>query len=165
MPTEGATGPPTTTDVAGEILDGVESRAWFGLLHAYSALVRQLDADLVARHGLPLNAFEVLLRLAHAETGQLRMSELARDTVLSLSGVSRLVDRLEREGLLERRACESDARGSFAAITEAGRARMAAAQGDHVREVRALFQRHLAPEELERLGEFWDRLSIRRPCA
>ena len=123
-----------------------ETRAWFGLLHSSTQLTRELDGDLVAAHGLPLNAFEVLMRLSHADSGQVRMSELARQVVLSLSGLSRLVDRLERDGLLERRTCPSDARGFFATITPAGRERLAEAQSDYLANVRARFLERFSPE-------------------
>ncbi len=145
-------------------LSDQEARAWFGLLHSYAQLVRALDADLVAAHGLPLNAFEVLMRLSRAEDGQMRMSELARTVSLSLSGLSRLADRLERDGLIERRACASDARGFYAAVTPAGRARLAAAQGDHFSSVRERFLERFSPEELELLGEFWQRVAPHGRC-
>ncbi|CAA9533278.1 MAG: Transcriptional regulator, MarR family [uncultured Thermoleophilia bacterium] len=136
-----------------------ETRAWFGLLHSSAQLTRELDGDLVATHGLPLNAFEVLMRLSLADSGQVRMSELARQVVLSLSGLSRLVDRLERDGLLERRTCPSDARGFFATITPAGRERLAEAQSDYLANVRARFLERFSPEELELLAGFWDRVA------
>jgi DNA-binding MarR family transcriptional regulator len=136
-----------------------EAQAWFGLLHVSAQLGRELDADLVARHGLPLNAFEVLMRLAHTDCGQVRMSELARRVALSLSGLSRLVDRLERDGLIERRTCPSDARGFFATITPAGRDRLAEAQSDYLANVRERFLARFSAQELELLAEFWDRVA------
>lgn len=136
-----------------------ETRAWFGLLHSFTQLTRGLDVDLVAAHGLPLNAFEVLMRLSHAPGGQVRMSELARQVVLSLSGLSRLVDRLERDGLLERRTCPSDARGFFATITPAGRLRLVEAQSDYLSNVRERFLERFSATELELLAEFWTRIA------
>src|SRR5919201_2367484 len=95
-----------------------ELGAWRGLLRVHDHLTRTLDAELTSAHQLPLPSYEVLLFLARAENGRLRMSELADSVLLSRSGLTRLVDRLEREGLLERVRCRHDARGLFAAITE-----------------------------------------------
>jgi DNA-binding MarR family transcriptional regulator len=133
-----------------------ETRAWFGLLHSSAHMTRELDADLVAAHGLPLNAFEVLMRVSHADGGQVRMTELARQVVLSLSGLSRLVDRLEREGLLTRESCSADARGAFAKLTPAGERKLAEARATHLAGVRALFLHRLSPVQQELLGEVWD---------
>ena len=84
--------------------------AWFGLLSAHAELTRGLDACLSAKHGLSLSAYEVLSRLAHAEDGHLRMSELAGLSQLSLSRVSRVIDALESRGLAERKSCATDSR-------------------------------------------------------
>jgi DNA-binding MarR family transcriptional regulator len=153
---------PTPCCAPGFTID--ETRAWFGLLHSSAHMTRELDADLVAAHGLPLNAFEVLMRVSHADGGQVRMTELARQVVLSLSGLSRLVDRLEREGLLERRSCPSDARGFFATITPAGRTRLAEAQSDYLAGVRARFLERFSPAELAQMAAFWDRVAPRSAC-
>src|SRR5215210_446338 len=101
---------PTTT--GSDRLTDREMGAWAGLLRAHSALTRALDADLEAAHGLPLTSFEVLMHLSDAEGERMRMSDLADRVLLSRSGLTRLVDRLESQGLLERATCPSDARGS-----------------------------------------------------
>ena len=127
-PFQGVATLPNTTDRLTES----ERAAWGGYLRSHAAIVRQLDATLVEAHGLPLTSFEVLARLAQQDEGKQRMSDLAQSVWLSRSGVTRLVDRLERDGLVERQACDSDARGAFAVITDAGRARLETARRTHV---------------------------------
>ena len=105
---------------AGQRLDQLELGAWRGFLRTHAALSRELDAELTAAHGLPLSAYEVLLFLADSPDGQMRMSDLADSVLLSRSGLTRLVDRLERDGLVQRRACPGDARGMNAVITDPG---------------------------------------------
>jgi DNA-binding MarR family transcriptional regulator len=143
---------------SGELLTERELRAWRGLLRAHAALVKSLDAELERVHGLPLISYEVLLFLANAEEGRMRMCDLASTVLLSRSGLTRLVDRLAREGLLERVACEDDARGAFAKLTPAGRAMVTEAGATHRAGVRALFLGHFDSAEQEQLGEFWDRV-------
>jgi DNA-binding MarR family transcriptional regulator len=103
------------------LLDREELGAWRGLLRVHARLTKALDADLVREHGLPLSSYEVLLFLADAPEGRLRMSELADGVLLSRSGLTRLVDRMERQGLLRRERCDDDARGYHALITDEGR--------------------------------------------
>src|SRR5204862_8355428 len=95
-------------------LDTREIRAWRGLLGVHAQLSKALDAQLLAAHGLPLTSYEVLMYLSDAERGRMRMNELAACVLLSRSGLTRLVDRLEREGYRERCSCARDARGAFA---------------------------------------------------
>ena len=118
--------------VAVNQLDKEELAAWRGMLRVHAALTRALDAELTERHGLPLTSYEVLLFLADARDGRMRMSELADSVLLRRSGLTRLVDRLERDGLLEREQCEEDARGYFAAITDSGRAVFDEARRTHL---------------------------------
>src|SRR5215210_698597 len=99
----------------------LELDAWRGFLRTYSTLVRELDEELTERHRLPISSYDVLVQLDEAPEGRLRMSALADAVLLSRSGLSRLVTRLEGQGLIERVECAADARGSFAAITDAGR--------------------------------------------
>ena len=140
-------------------LNEVETRAWVGLLHAHATMVKLLDAELLAVHGLSLSAFEVLWRLAATEQGRLRMTELADLVLLSPSGLSRLVDRLESEGMIERIACPTDGRAVNATITEAGRARLSASEATHFEGVRREFLAHFSEAEVGQLGEFWLRLA------
>ena len=140
------------------LLDGVELGAWRGMLRAHAALTRELDAELTREHDLPLSSYEVLLFLADSESGRMRMSELADSVLLSRSGLTRLVDRLERQGLLRRERCESDARGLFAEITPEGRRLFDAARETHLDGVRKLFLSRFSRSELRTLGALWDKL-------
>src|SRR3954449_5823234 len=126
-------------------LDPLEIRAWRGLLRVHASLSKALDAELEAEHGLPLTSYEVLLYLADAEGEKMRMCDLASSVILSRSGLTRLVDRLERDGLLVRESCASDARGAFAKLTPAGYEKLSAARATHLANVRALFLDHLTP--------------------
>jgi DNA-binding MarR family transcriptional regulator len=151
----------TTTNVpvsADSPLDDRELRAWRGLLRVHASLSKALDAQLEAAHGLPLTSYEVLKYLADAEQHKMRMCDLASSVILSRSGLTRLVDRLERDGLLVRETCESDARGAFAKLTPAGYEKLAAARATHLAGVRSLFLEHLTEEELETLGAVWARV-------
>ena len=135
-----------------------ELGAWRGFLRVHAALIRELDAELEREHGLPLTSYEVLLFLANAPGKRLRMSELADSVLLSRSGLTRLVDRLEGAGLLAREACPSDARGSFAVLTDAGTKAFRRAQATHLAGVRARFLDRLSAVDQERLEALWERL-------
>jgi DNA-binding MarR family transcriptional regulator len=139
-------------------LDERELRAWRGMLRIHATLTKALDTELEAAHGLPLSSYEVLLHLDDAEGQRMRMSDLAAMVILSRSGLTRLVDRLEREGLIARESCPSDARGSFATLTAAGRRKLTAARATHLAGVRSMFLNHFTAEELELLGSAWERL-------
>jgi DNA-binding MarR family transcriptional regulator len=89
-----------------------ELRAWRGLLRAHACLAKRLDAELEQAHHLPMTSYEVLHYLEEAPGGRMRMCDLAEQAQLSRSGLTRMVDRLEREELLERCSCDHDARGS-----------------------------------------------------
>lgn len=127
-------------------------------MRVHAALTRALDADLETAHGLPLTSFEVLMYLADADGQRMRMSDLADRVLLSRSGVTRLVDRLESQGLIERASCKSDARGSFAVLTTAGAERVRAARSTHRAGVRERFLSRLTAEEQELLAGVWERL-------
>jgi DNA-binding MarR family transcriptional regulator len=139
-------------------LDHRELRAWRGLLRVHAALSKELDAQLEAEHGLPLTSYEVLMYLSDAEGGRMRMHDLASSVLLSRSGLTRLVDRLERDGYLERCSCAHDARGAFAVLTPAGRQKLEAARETHLAGVRELFLSHFSDEQLDMLGEGWERV-------
>jgi DNA-binding MarR family transcriptional regulator len=150
--------PFSVTSTTPVLLDAEELGAWRGLLRAHSALTKALDAELVRAHGLPLSSYEVLLFLADSSDGQMRMSELADGVLLSRSGLTRLVDRMQREGLLRRERCEDDARGWFAAITPKGRELFTRARKTHLDGVRERFLSHFTREELRSLAAFWERI-------
>ena len=140
------------------LLTPAELGAWRGLLRVHADMTKALDAELVREHGLPLSSYEVLLFLADAPAGRLRMSELADGVLLSRSGLTRLVDRMEREGLLERERCEDDARGFNAAITTKGRDLFQRARRTHLDGVRERFLSRLSAEELRTLAELWEKV-------
>src|SRR5215213_7979325 len=155
----------TTTDIPAASaqvplreLDPAELGAWRGLLRVHSALVKALDAELIAIHGLPLTSYEVLINLQAAPGRRRRMAELAESVLLSRSGTTRLVDRLERDGLLERDTCDSDGRGCFAVLTDRGEELLSQARATHLEGVRERFLRHFEPHELEQMATWWNRV-------
>jgi DNA-binding MarR family transcriptional regulator len=139
-------------------LSPAELGAWRGMLRVHSALVKALDAELLAAHGLPLSSYEVLINLDAAPDHRRRMSELADSVLLSRSGMTRLVDRLERDGLLERDQCTDDGRGWFAVLTERGAEVLASARATHLAGIRERFLQHFDEAELQRLAVGWDRV-------
>ena len=124
----------------------------------HSRVTRELDAELLASHGLPLSSYEVLLFLDNAPEGQLRMAQLADSVLLSRSGLTRLVDRLEEGGLVRRETCPSDLRGFNAVLTDAGRAALVEARVTHLTGVRRLFLDRFSVEEQRELGAYFDRI-------
>jgi DNA-binding MarR family transcriptional regulator len=139
-------------------LDEAELGAWRGLVRVHAALARELDAELEARHGLPLSSYEVLRCLSKAPGGRLRMAELAEHVLLSRSGMTRLIDRLEREGMVSRSTCDKDGRGCYAVLTDHGRDLVEQARSTHIEVVRAGFLRHFSEEEMRRLATLWERV-------
>ena len=135
-----------------------ELGAWRGMLRVYASLVRALDAELDSSHGVPISSYEVLIHLADAPEGRMRMRDLADAALLSRSGLTRLVDRLEREGLIERASCPSDARGAYAVITDAGRELLSRARPAHRADVRRRFLAHFDEDELVQLASYWERV-------
>ncbi len=145
-----------------ETLSLGELRAWRGLLRAHACLAKRLDTALEQAHGLPMTSYEVLHHLEEASGGRMRMCELAEQAQLSRSGLTRLVDRLERDGLLERCSCDHDARGSYACLTHPGRERLQAARGTHLAVIREQFFSHFSERELSSLADMWERIA---PCS
>ena len=135
-----------------------EMAAWGGFLRAHAALVRALDSEMRKTHGIAVTEFEVLLRLANRPERRMRMADLANDVLLTLSGITRLVNRLERAGLVTRAPCEEDRRGSYAVLTGPGLDLLAMARETHRAGVEHLFLRHFSPEEQDELGGFWRRV-------
>jgi DNA-binding MarR family transcriptional regulator len=135
-----------------------ELRAWRGLLKVHAAVTRELDAELLAEHGLSVSTYEVLMFVADAEDERMRMADLADHVLLSRSGMTRLVDRLVRDGLVERCAAEDDARGAYAKLTPAGRTKLDAARRTHLDGVRRIFLRNLRADEQRELGDLWERI-------
>jgi DNA-binding MarR family transcriptional regulator len=139
-------------------LSRAELGAWRGLLRVHSALVKAFDAELLAEYDLPLTSYEVLINLQAAPGHRRRMAELAEGVLLSRSGMTRLVDRLERDGLLERDACVSDGRGTFAVLTPKGEELLSRARRTHLDGVRERFVEHFTEDELELLARLWNRV-------
>ncbi len=135
-----------------------ELAAWRGFLRVHARLVHELDHELLDEHGLPLSEYEVLLRLEEAPEGRRRMSELASSVLLTQSGITRLVDRLERDGLVRRVPCVEDRRGQWAVLTEAGRVALQEARVTHLMGVRARFLSRLDEDELASLARLWEAL-------
>ena len=158
----GTTTPDTSLAPAAEVplreLAPAELGAWRGMLRVHSALVKALDAELIAVHGLPLTSYEVLINLQAAPGRRRRMAELADSVLLSRSGTTRLVDRLERDGLLERDTCDSDGRGCFAVLTDRGEELLSKARATHLEGVRERFLRHFEPAEHEQMAVWWNRV-------
>jgi MarR family transcriptional regulator, 2-MHQ and catechol-resistance regulon repressor len=127
------------------------------LVEVQGRLERRLGGDLEARFALPHAWFEVLVRLSRSEQGQLTMGALADQVTLTTGGVTRLVDRMEAAGLVERLPCRTDRRVSYAGITEAGRAKLEEAAAAHATNLRAVFEGFSA-EEMATLDTLLDRL-------
>jgi DNA-binding MarR family transcriptional regulator len=142
------------------MLSARELAAWKGMLAVHSRFLTRLDSELERDHGLPLTSYEVLMYIGDAEGGRLRMGELAERLLLSRSGITRLADRLERQGLIVRQRCENDGRGLFVSLTPAGRAKLDAARPAHLAGVRRHFISRLTPTELDELGAIWRRLLV-----
>jgi DNA-binding MarR family transcriptional regulator len=142
-------GPGTEPGTVGP--DDPRLRAWVAFLRAHAAVTRRLEAELHAARSLSLADYDALVQLAVADDRRLRMSELADRVVLSRSGVSRMVDRLEASGLVVRRACPTDARGSWAELTPAGLDRLREAAPVHLRGVDTYFLSRIAEEDREGL--------------
>lgn len=139
-------------------LTPLEMDAWGGFLRMHTLLYGELDRRLARAEQMPLSTYDVLLRLSWAGRAGLRMSELANQVIKTSGGVTRLADRLEREGLIERVRCPEDLRGFVARITPAGRRALRRANRRHLEDVRELFLDHLSAEELESLAAVWRRL-------
>ena len=136
--------------------EGLQS--WVSFLRSHAAITRQLNADLLNDHGLTLSDYEVLLRLANAEDGMMRRVDLAQSVLLTASGITRLLDGLERAGCVEKASCASDARVSYAKLTPVGRRKLAEASETHRTGIEEFFTGRFSEEELEQLGELLSRL-------
>lgn len=135
-------------------------QAFAGLLRAHAGTTRRFNTQLVNEHGLTLSDYEVLLRLARAPDRRLRRVDLAEQVLLTPSGITRLLAGLEQQGFVERVACESDARVSYAQLTPDGLAKLRAASKTHVQAIRSLFGEHFTAGELESLRDLLGRLPV-----
>lgn len=136
----------------------LEQSAWGGLLGMYGRLFRLIDEDLQGHSNITHIEFEVLLRLSWESDQRMRVQDLATKSVLTRSGVSRVVERLERVGLVRRERADEDRRGTYAVLTEAGADRLRTALPVHVAFVRRQFLCHFTESELKQMGQFWKRV-------
>lgn len=143
---QGATG----TQLAG--------RAWVALLHSHTALTRAFNAELQADHGMTVTDFEVLRHLDGMPDGRMRRVDLAHRVGLTPSGITRLLDGLQRAGLVEKAECSSDARVSYAGITGEGRETLRRAACTHLGAIEALFSERFSADEVRSLAELLERL-------
>jgi DNA-binding MarR family transcriptional regulator len=134
-------------------LTGRELRAWQALLHAHHDVTQRLDAELKGRHGITLAAYDVLLRLARAPDHALRMSDLAERVMAPPSSVTRRVDRLVADGLVERGRAAGDSREMVARLTEPGRRLLLRAARTHLQGIRKHYTGRLSEEQLEAVAE------------
>jgi DNA-binding MarR family transcriptional regulator len=142
--------------------ENVEVQAFVHFVRAHAAVVRGLDRELVADHGLTINDYEVLIRLARAPDRMMRRVDLAQQVLLTPSGITRLLDGLQRHGYVEKAACDSDARVVYAKLTKAGRDKLREATDDHVASIRTLFGQ-FSDAELRTLCDFLERLQPEVP--
>jgi DNA-binding MarR family transcriptional regulator len=129
------------------------------LVGAHASLTRQLSSRLVEEHGLTMSEYEVLWLLSHEPDHATRRIDLSREVRLSPSGITRMLDRLEATGLVEKGSCESDARVTYAVLTEAGMQKLRECSPDHFAAIERLIGERLSKEEVESLGELLGRLS------
>jgi DNA-binding MarR family transcriptional regulator len=126
--------------------------SWRTFLRAYSVVRRQLERELEAEQSMGLAEYEVLLLLAYSDQRRMRMSELADMLLLSRSGATRVIDRLEGEELVRRVSCETDRRGQWAELTDGGYDRLRTASRTHLRGVAEHFLDRMPPDELESMA-------------
>lgn len=136
----------------------IEAAAWGGFLSTHGRLSKRLEENLRRSSGVSHAEYEVLLRLFREDDGRLRIQALAAKSILTHSGTSRLIDRLEEAGLVARADAEEDGRGAYAVLTEEGREHFIQAARQHTSFVRELFLSHFSHEELEMMSSFWARL-------
>ncbi|HKP91861.1 MAG TPA: MarR family winged helix-turn-helix transcriptional regulator [Thermoleophilaceae bacterium] len=146
-----------TSTAAIQLPSGVPA-AWLRLLRAHATLTRRMDANLQSAHKLTINDYEVLLALARAEDRRMRRVDLAGHVLLTQSGITRLLQGLERAGLVERAGCPTDGRVVYAQITDQGHERLRAASATHLDDIRSLFAARLSAAELDTLGELLGRV-------
>ena len=133
--------------------------AWIRFLHAHATVIRELNAELTAAHGLTLNDYEVLLWLARAPDRRLRRVDLSERVLLTASGITRLLEGLERQGLVRKAACASDGRVVYAELTDEGYEKLRTASRTHLDGIDRLYEGRFDAEELETLAELLGRLT------
>jgi DNA-binding MarR family transcriptional regulator len=144
-------------------LDGVALEAWRSYLQSHATIVRMLDAELISEHGITTRDYEVLLYLAQSPDRRLPMSALAESTMLTRSGITRLVDGLVAGGFIERVSCPNDARVSYAQLTDDGFEKLRSAGCTHVGSIQRLFLEHFDADETGQLASLLGRLPGAQP--
>ncbi len=144
--------------ISSDRLNGSALEAWRSYLQSHASILRQLNGELVNVHGMTTRDYEVLLYLAQAPDRQLPMSALATSTMLTRSGITRLVDGLVGAGWIARVACSNDARVSYARLTDVGFSKLRDAGCTHVAGIQRLFLEHFTPEEIDQLASLLSRL-------
>ena len=144
--------------MSSQVLSYQVHAAWVSFLRGHAALTRALNTQLIADHGLTINDYEVLLRLSRAPEQRMKRIELAQSVVLTPSGITRLLDGLEAEGWVEKADCDSDARVTYAALTEMGQRKLHQAAESHLADIDRLFTGHFDEAELATLAELLGRL-------
>ena len=145
-----------TSQVLSEQSISVES--FVSLLRAYSHATRELNAQLTADHGLTISDYEVLLRLARAPERRMRRVDLAGQVLLTASGITRLLDGLERSGYVERGSCDSDRRVVYAVLTDEGAEKLRSASETHVAQIEDFFTSRYDESELAGLNTLLSRI-------
>jgi DNA-binding MarR family transcriptional regulator len=147
--------------MSNQVLSNQQSNSalvWGRLIRGHAAIRRTFDAVLQADHGLTVSDFEALLSLARAEDRLLRRVDLAERLQLTPSGVTRLLDGLEKQGLVQKQSCAKDARVTYAVLTDAGLGKLEQASTSHLAAIRALFEERYTAKELITLDELLSRL-------
>jgi DNA-binding MarR family transcriptional regulator len=134
-------------------------RAFVALVRAHAAAIRQLNAQLTRDHGLTINDFEVLLRLSRAPDQRMRRVDLAGEVLLTASGITRLLDGLEKAGFVERGACDTDRRVVYAVLTETGLDKLRVASRSHVTQIEELFSARLEEPEQAAFADLLERMA------
>lgn len=153
---------PTLTTTRAAVPD-TQLAAWRAFLEAHARVIEVLSRELREETDLPLSWYDVLVHLSEAPDGQLRMQELADAVLLSKSGLTRLIDRMQRDGLVTRSACPDDRRGTYAQLTTAGRNRLRDAAPTHLRGVRDHFADLFDDDEAFQLQRLLQRVAEGQP--
>jgi DNA-binding MarR family transcriptional regulator len=140
------------------IEQGSAVESFIRLVRGHAAVTRAMNARLVADHGLTINQYEALLHLARADSRRMRRVDLADRLVLTASGVTRMLDGLEQAGYVDRDACASDRRVTYAVLTEPGLEKLRTASESHVADIRGFFESRFSADELNQLVALLERL-------
>ena len=143
-----------------QVIDQPVFRAWIQFLRAHAALTRQLSARLESEHGMTLSDFDVLAQLYRAPERSLRRIDLARQVLLTASGITRLLDGLERSGWVTKARCDTDARVSYAVLTDEGVQKFEEVQATHLADVEELFGARFSEDERRQLAELLAKLPL-----